>query len=84
VDLPSEGVARVEMRRERVRSVEGIEVYREYPGDITGLPEPSPGVIYVVSRMVLDAARRADLVAPGTPERDAEGRIVACLDVVTS
>lgn len=56
----------------------GIAVTRAVYGDITGLPEPQEGVIYIVSALVALAARREDVLFPGPAIRDAEGRIVAC------
>jgi hypothetical protein len=50
-------------------------------GEITGLPSPQDGVIYVVSGMVAAAAKRPDVVSPATghPEakRDERGQIVS-------
>jgi hypothetical protein len=51
-------------------------------GDINGLPDPEPGVFYVVSALVAQAAwatGRLDVLAPDTGAgaiRDEEGRIV--------
>lgn len=53
-------------------------------GDVTGLPEPQNGVIFIVSSLVLSAAKeagRTDCVAPATghPDtiRNAAGHIVS-------
>ena len=50
-------------------------------GEITDLPEPREGAIYIVSAMVAEAAKRTDVVSPATghPDcrRDAEGHIVS-------
>lgn len=53
-------------------------------GAVRGLPAPAPGVTWIVSAMVAEAARRAgraDCVSPATghPEakRDAAGQIVS-------
>lgn len=35
-------------------------------GELTGVPEPKDGVLYIVSAMVLAASNRTDLVAPAT------------------
>ena len=35
-------------------------------GELTGVPDPEPGVLYIVSSMVLAACNRPDLVAPAT------------------
>ena len=40
-------------------------------GDIEGLPAPEAGVVFIVSAMVLSAAKdRTDLVAPATNHQD--------------
>lgn len=49
-------------------------------GEITGLPEPKTGVMYIVSSMVMAASDRKDLVAPATSHKDCvreNGRIVS-------
>ena len=51
-------------------------------GEITGLPEPEEGVVYIVSGMVAAAAKnRTDVVAPATghPQcvRNDQGQIVS-------
>lgn len=52
-------------------------------GELEGLPEPQPGVIYLVSGLCASRAfGRADVFAPGTgPQdgaiRDGDGRVVA-------
>jgi len=51
---------------------------RETFGDVTGLPAPVFGTLYIVSRMVMAAAKgRSDLVAPARLIR-ISGRIVGC------
>lgn len=48
-------------------------------GDLTGLPEPRPGVAYIVSSLAAQAAvGRTDVFVPTDPIRDGEGRIVGC------
>ena len=77
--LPASGnVARVATVRE---GVEGflvqenpehgnrvVRVVRQTTGEVTGLPSPVPGTIYIVSGMVLEAlgGSRQDVVAPDT------------------
>ena len=39
-------------------------------GDLTGVPDPQPGTLYIVSAMVLAASSRTDLVAPATGHPD--------------
>lgn len=48
-------------------------------GDVTGLPEPKDGVLYVVSTVVQTALpSRCDLVTPHDLMRDANGKVVGC------
>jgi hypothetical protein len=35
-------------------------------GEVTGLPAPQDGVIYIVSALVAQAAKRSDVVSPAT------------------
>ena len=49
-------------------------------GEVSGLPSPSDGVVYIVSAMVLTAVpHRHDVVCPftGRAKRDDAGRIVS-------
>ena len=50
------------------------------PREIIGLPEPEPGVVYIVAKAVADAAPggRGDLMSPGRLLRDADGNVVGC------
>ena len=81
---PSGTIARVATTAREVGTVNGIPVVETTYGDIEGLPAPEDGTVYIVSSLVLAAARasgRADVLAPDTsPEsaiRDDAGRIVA-------
>lgn len=48
-------------------------------GPVTGLPEPSPGTVYLVSQVVVAALpERVDLAFPSDLVRDGEGRVVGC------
>lgn len=78
-DYPSVGIARVLMREVRVDTIGAIPVFEEHPGPVTGLPEPAPGVYYLVSRLVAAALpERGDLVFPARVQRDAHGRPSGC------
>ena len=49
-------------------------------GQVVNLPEPQPGVWYVVSAMVREAVRhRDDVLSPGEPRRDAAGNVIGCV-----
>lgn len=81
--LPSGQLARCREERELAEKVEvsGIllPVNETFFGDLTGLPEPSEGTTYIVSRAVIEAApHRDDLVIPDQTVRDTEGRVVGC------
>lgn len=63
--FPSQGVARVSASF--TEFVDGV-CHQQF-GDVVGLPEPAEGVKYVVSAIVLGAAKasgRTDCVAPAT------------------
>jgi hypothetical protein len=79
--IPATGaVARLAVTREArpaVKTTVGeFAVSAPKLGEIEGLPEPQSGKIYVVSAIVADAAKRADVFSPGELLRDAEGKII--------
>jgi hypothetical protein len=80
IRIASEGAARVTERRRPVGAVGGVPVFAQSFGDVEGLPDALPGVIVIVSSIVLHAAGcRTDLVAPDTSAgavRDDAGRVV--------
>jgi hypothetical protein len=55
--------------------VEGteIKVSRRFLGPITDLPDPKPGIIYITSHIVAEAAQRADVMSPGELVIDDDG-----------
>ena len=81
-EIPSSGVARVGSTPGLLQDT-GLPVPVAAPtvyGAVEGLPAPQAGVVYVASMLVAAAARRADVLSPGTGPndgavRDAEGRI---------
>ena len=78
VDVPPSGdVARVSSTSAIVAAINGINVTASTWGDVTGLPDAQDGVVFIVSRMVKDRVlNRADVIVPGAPVRDADGKIV--------
>lgn len=78
VDIqPSGDVARVSSISIIVDNFNGINVYRQTFGKVMGLPDAQDGVIYIVSRMIKDRVPdRNDVMVPGAPVRDAEGKII--------
>lgn len=77
---PSGVVARCEQQERVITQLEGaIPVTRLVMGEVQDLPEPKQGVTYIVSHIVLQRCPdRKDLVKPGQPVRDAEGRVIGC------
>lgn len=76
----SEGIARVNASFSSIENGICSQVF----GDVTGLPEPQDGIMFIVSALVLSAAKeagRTDCVAPATghPEtvRNEAGHIVS-------
>lgn len=49
-----------------------------YEDQVEGLPDPDPGVGYIVSRVLAAAISRADLFFPWGEVRDGDGQIVGC------
>lgn len=65
--LPVSGrIAHVDQLDDYRHDVERVRVLHHKIGAITGLPDPEPGVIYVVSSMVGRTAMRPDCLAPDT------------------
>jgi len=75
---PSGDVARVDVQHTLQDRVAGVPMYGTVYGDVTGLPAPRDGVIYVVSGLVRSAVDRDDVVSPGKLVRDDDGRPVGC------
>ena len=66
---PSGQVARVAATSRAVATVGEIPIVVTEFGEITGLPEPTPGVLYLASTLVAQAAARlgrTDVVSPDT------------------
>ena len=55
-----------------------VPAYRTTMGEVTGLPEPEPGSIFVVSALVANAAKRMDVMSPGELIRDEKGQPIGC------
>jgi len=72
---PSQGVARVSEKYKSLGFFDGIEQFDVEYGEIVGLPEPTEGVLYVVSGRLKDAAKkqgRTDTRSPAETVRDPE------------
>jgi hypothetical protein len=88
---PSGVVARVAERMEPLGEVmvEGIVVpiVKRSFGELENLPDPEPGVLYVVSALVAEAAWRAgrsDVVGLADFVRDEQGKVVGARALVAA
>jgi len=80
---PSGQVARCATSRVQVDTitVDGvtIPVNRTQFGEVTGLPDPQPDTIYIVSAVVAQAVPdRTDVFIVDDAVRDEQGRIIGC------
>jgi len=86
--IPRSGVeARASSTIAPYHDLDGIPTCFETFGTPVDLPEPSVGVYLIVSTITAQAARVAgrvmlDLLVPGAPVRDTQGRIVGCRTLV--
>jgi len=79
MDLPPSGVvARVATTTAVVDEIDGVEIIETSFGKLEALPPPQEGVYYIVSRIVLEAARRGDLLSPGPLVRGPTGQPIGC------
>lgn len=85
--IPTTDVTRVSSQTATVGyfRINGVLVPRSHTqyGEVEGLPDPTPGVIYIVSGMVVSALaqqgiHRDDLLVPGMQIRDDQGRVIGC------
>ena len=85
--IPTTDVTRVSSQTVTVGyfRINGVLVPRSHTryGEVEGLPDPTPGVIYIVSGMVVSALaqqgiHRDDLLVPGMQIRDDQGRVIGC------
>ena len=85
-DLPPSGmVARRYEHVEITGTVAGVPVFAVCYGEVYGLPEPQEGTYYIVSSIVRTACpERADLLSPGRAQRDTNGTIVRCMNLVAN
>lgn len=75
-------IARAKAFTESIGELDGIALTRTTFGELYGLPEEQPGVYYIVSAMVANAATgRNDLLIPNESVRDEAGRIIGCLSL---
>ena len=80
VTIPKSGqVARVDVTRSSIVSLNGIDIFRPNFGNVIGLPPVQDGTAYIVSAMVRGAVPdRIDVFSPGSLIRDDAGNVIAC------
>lgn len=73
-------VARVSQISTVVDTVDGVPLMAVRFGDVVGLPDALPDVLYIVSALVKSAINhsRADVISPGELVRDASGNVIGC------
>ena len=79
VYIPPDGnrIARVASTSSIVATVNGINISRQTFGKVVDLPDAQDDVVFIVSRMVKDRVPdRDDVVVPGVPFRDTDGKII--------
>ena len=79
VYIPPDGnrIARVGSISSIVATVNGININKQTFGKVVDLPDAQDDVVYIVSRMVKDRVPdRDDVVVPGVPFRDTDGKII--------
>lgn len=75
---PSGICPRCSVERKKVGDINGIPINKSVFGDVYDLPSPQPDTIYIVSRVVAEAARREDLYIVDDAVRDENGKIIGC------
>lgn len=77
---PSGRVARVKASTIKSAEHAGVPIYSSTFGEVEGLPEPQPDVIYIVSALALNAVPtyRTDVVSPGSLQRNEHNQPIGC------
>lgn len=76
---PSGTIARASQTREAVGNINGIVVNQCSYGSVTGLPDPQPETIYLVSALTAQACRnRDDVFIVDDAVRNEAGQIIGC------
>lgn len=76
---PSGAIARVLCSTEILYSLNGFPVRTNTYKEVTGLPEPTPGKVFIVSALVAQATKgREDILVPDGTVRDENGVIIGC------
>ena len=80
---PSGEVARVAVENTAAGNLNGLPVFWQVTGAVSGLPEYLEGAVLIVSAMVrLAVPQRLDIASPGELLRGADGQPVGCHGLV--
>ena len=83
--ISSSGLARCAAPATPAFSHEGVEVVTTSYGEVSGLPDPTPGVFFIVSGLVRAALpHRKDLLSPGDLVRDEKGQPIGCRNLISN
>lgn len=80
---PSAGLARASQANTPVDNIDGVLVVSTSYGEVTGLPEPTEGTVFIVSFITVNAARAHgrttdDLLVTSSPVRNDRGQVIGC------
>lgn len=76
---PSGSVARCAMETVQFGEAFGVPLRRASYGEVSGLPAPEEGVVYIVSALVRAAVpARGDVASPSDFVRNEAGQVVGC------
>ena len=79
IAIPSEGLARASMTSVPIGTINGVTVYKNEYGEVTGLPEEKSGHIYIVSALAANAVpHRPDVFITNDAVRNEGGHIIGC------
>jgi len=76
--IPSEGIARLKTVTLEHDVIEGISITKTVFGSVTGLPDYSEGIYYIVSQLVKRYVNRGDLLVPTETVRNSKNQIIGC------
>ncbi len=83
LSLESSGIARCAEEAQLITEMVGVCLYDMKYGEVTGLPEPEEGTMYIVSQLVRQAIpERLDVASPGPLVRNDSGNPVGCKGLV--
>lgn len=82
---PSGQLARCSEVSSPVWTFDGIDLITRSYGAVSGLPDPQPQTLYIVSMLVRQALpERSDIASPGDLVRDESGAIVGAKNLVVN